>query len=355
MHIKHIVDVSKLPLSREAWNKLVSQNETNTIFQTYEWFISWYDTFGDTNKLHLIVVYDDETPIGFAPLVQSKDRFKRKIIQLAGYNNADYLDFVTPVKKQAVINKIIDYLFESPDEWGLIFLNNIPTESSTCALIKDACRQYNFHYLEDNHIRCPYLQIHDRHDAINKLLSKYSNKRPYNYFRRQGNLEFRVLPDGETASHLPAFFSQHIQRWSDTNTPSLFNDPRNKLFYKNLSTQLSATDWLHFSILELDKTPLAYHYGFDYEGKYYWYKPSYNVDYSSHSPGTLLIRYLMQSAVEHGRHELDFTIGNEAFKRRFTNKVRHNVNLDIFRHKRSYWLKKALICAGKIKRRFFDQ
>jgi CelD/BcsL family acetyltransferase involved in cellulose biosynthesis len=355
MYIKHIVDVSDLPLSREVWNELVSQNETNTIFQTYEWFISWYKTFADTNKLYLIVVYDDGTPIGFAPLVQSKERFKRKTIQLAGYNNADYLDFVTPIKKQIVVNAIIDYLFDSLDEWNIILLNNVPIESSTSTLLKEACKRHGLQYMENNQIRCPYLQIYGQHNEINKLLNKYSNKRPYNYFRRQGNLEFRTLPEGETSSHLPVFFSQHIQRWSDTDTPSLFNAPKNKLFYRNLSEQLSATDWLHFSVLELDKTPLAYHYGFDYEGKYYWYKPSFNIDYSPHSPGTLLIRFLMQSALAYNRKELDFTIGNEPFKSRFTNKVRYNANINIFRHKRSYWLNNALSLAGKIKRRFFDK
>jgi CelD/BcsL family acetyltransferase involved in cellulose biosynthesis len=208
--------------------------------------------------------------------------------------------------------------------------------------------------LENKQIRCPYLPIHGQHDEVSKLINKYSNKRPFNYFRRQGKLEFRVLAEAETETHLPIFFSQHIQRWSDTNTPSLFNDTRNQLFYKNLSEQLSATDWLHFSILELDKTPLAYHYGFDYEGKFYWYKPSFNIDYSSRSPGTLLIRYLIQSALECDRQEFDFTIGNEPFKRRFTKNARHNTNLHIFRNKRSYWVKNVLFLAGKIKRRFFD-
>ncbi|PVV09703.1 MAG: hypothetical protein B6D77_09755 [gamma proteobacterium symbiont of Ctena orbiculata] len=354
MHIKHIVDVSKLPLSNKEWNELVSQNETNTLFQTYEWFSSWYKTFSDTNDLCFPVVYDGETPIGFAPLALSKKSNKSITMQLIGYNNADYLDFITPTQKHDAVNLIFDYLLDSVENWDRIILNNIPSTSSTSGLIEDACKRHNLHYLKNKSIRCPYLQIEGRQEEVDKLLNKYSNKRPLNYFRRQGELEYRLLTDEEIEKHLPEFFSQHIRRWADTSSPSLFNNPINQQFYINLTQQLVDTDWLHFSVLELDGKAISYHYGFDYDGKYYWYKPSFNIDYSTRSPGSLLIRFLIQSAMQHNRQELDFTIGNEAFKKRFTNKVRNNVNLQIFRKSRIFWIHKALQHTGKLKRRFFE-
>ncbi|MES9968406.1 MAG: GNAT family N-acetyltransferase [Candidatus Thiodiazotropha sp.] len=354
MHIKHIVDVSSLPLSHEAWNKLVSQNETNTLFQTYEWFSSWHKTFAENSELWLLIVYERETPIGFAPLVISKENNKGKTIQLIGYNNAENLDFVTQTKKQAAVNLIFDYLLDNTHSWDRIILNNIPRASTTSGLIEEACKRHKLQYLKNKSISCPYLQIEGHQGEVNKLLNKYSNKRPYNYFRRQGHLEFRLLTEKDMDKHLPAFFAQHIRRWSDTTSPSLFNNPLNQTFYKNLTAQLLATNWLHFSVLELDDTAISYHYGFDYNDKYYWYKPAFNTDYSNHSPGTLLIRFLIQSALEHKRRELDFTIGDEAFKRRFTNKERNNVNLQIFRKNRTFWLHNALQRTARLKRRFFD-
>ncbi|MES9827626.1 MAG: GNAT family N-acetyltransferase [Candidatus Thiodiazotropha sp.] len=353
MRIKHIVDVSDIPLSREEWNKLVLHNETNTIFQTFEWFLSWYKTFAINNDLCLLVVYENEAPIGFAPLVFSKNN-NNKTIQLAGYSNADYLDFVTPTKKQDVINLIIEYLTYNINDWDQIILNNIPCESSTSMLIYEACKRLNLKYLKKNPINCPYLHIQGRHDEVNKLLNKYSNKRPFNYFRKQGDLKYQVLTKAETQKHLTTFISQHIRRWATTSSPSLFYNPLNKRFYDYLTEQLSDTGWLHFSVLELNETPISYHYGFDYDDKYYWYKPSFNVDYSTHSPGTLLIRYLIQTAMENERREFDFTIGNEPFKRRFANKVRHNTNLHIHRSKRLYWIQNALFHAGKLKRHIID-
>jgi CelD/BcsL family acetyltransferase involved in cellulose biosynthesis len=354
MHIKFVADVSDIPLSHEDWNRLVTQNETDTLFQTREWFSSWYTTFSEDNKLCLLVVVDDNKPIGFAPLVATNHQNKYKTLQLAGYSNADYLDFVIPTQKRAAIDLIFDYLFNKLNSWDRILLNNIPCDSSTSSHVKDACDRLNLRYLQSNAINCPYLQIEGHHKEVNKLLSKYSNRRPLNYFRRQGELNYRVLDKDEFEEHLPLFFSQHISRWANTPSPSLFNNQMNQLFYNNLAEHLVNTDWLHFSVVELNGTPISYHYGFDYKGKFYWYKPSFNTDYSSHSPGTLLIRYLIESALSHNRKELDFTIGDESFKKRFTNKARKNVNLHIFRRKQTYWFHNTLYYAAKMKRHIFN-
>jgi CelD/BcsL family acetyltransferase involved in cellulose biosynthesis len=350
MHVEFVDDVSNMPLSQEAWNRLVLQNETNTLFQTHEWFSSWYKTYSHKNKLCLLVVYDGSLAIGFAPLVISTDDNKHKVIQLAGYSNADYLDFVTPTYKNIAIRLIFEFLVDNFSDWDRILLYNIPSKSTTSSHIMDACNRLNLPYLQRNTIRCPYLQIEGHHSDIKKLINKYSNKRPLNYFSRQGELCYRVLDKQDMDSHLPKFFSQHIQRWDDTPYPSLFNDPLNQQLYANVVEQLETTDWLHFSVVELNGEPISYHYGFDYDKKYYWYKPSYNVNYSSHSPGTLLIRYLIESAMTHNRKELDFTIGDEPFKKRFTNSARHNVNLYIFRKRKSYWFHNTLYQASKVKR-----
>jgi CelD/BcsL family acetyltransferase involved in cellulose biosynthesis len=354
MHIKFVADDLDMPLSHEDWNELVTQNETDTLFQTYEWFTSWYKTFAENNGLCLLVIIDQNKPIGFAPLVTTNHENKYKTLQLAGYSNADYLDFVTPTQKGAAINLIFDYLVDKFNGWDRILLNNIPHNSSTISYVKNACNRLNLRYLQSNAINCPYLEIEGHHKEVAKLLNKYSNKRPLNYFRRQGELTYRVLNKDELEEHLPLFFSQHINRWANTPSPSLFNNPMNQLLYKNLAEQLINTDWLHFSVVELNGTPLSYHYGFDYNGKYYWYKPSFNIDYSSHSPGTLLIRYLIESALSRNRKEFDFTIGNESFKKRFANNSRQNINLHIFRRKKIYWFHNTLYHAAKMKRHIFN-
>ena len=66
----YLIDhISKLNISEALWNQIVSKNETNTIFQTYHWFHSWWKVFGEQNRLFFISIHDKDKIIGLAPLM----------------------------------------------------------------------------------------------------------------------------------------------------------------------------------------------------------------------------------------------------------------------------------------------
>ncbi len=64
-----------------------------------------------------------------------------------------------------------------------------------------------------------------------------------------------------------------------------------------------------------------------------YYKPSFEPALAARSPGLVLVRHLIARALDGGRRELDVTIGDEPFKRRFTHATRKTtVNVQIFRN-----------------------
>jgi CelD/BcsL family acetyltransferase involved in cellulose biosynthesis len=81
-------------------------------------------------------------------------------------------------------------------------------------------------------------------------------------------------------------------------------------------------EWLDFTVLTYNDAVIAYHFGFFYNNKLVWYKPAFDVKYARHSPGEVHLKYLIQHAIDLGAKEFDFTIGDENFKRRFSNEVR---------------------------------
>jgi CelD/BcsL family acetyltransferase involved in cellulose biosynthesis len=72
----------------------------------------------------------------------------------------------------------------------------------------------------------------------------------------------------------------------------------------------------------VDGAPAAFHLGFVSEGDLLWYKPSFNPALARYSPGEVLLRELLLYAGEHRLSGLDFTRGDEAFKRRFSDMER---------------------------------
>ncbi len=341
MHIKLIKDPDNIPITPSEWNNLVARNETNTIFQTFEWFDSWWKTFGVEHKLFFLTVHKNNQIIGFAPLMLTNTNKRAKTLSFIGDANSDYLDFVLPIEKRAALNIICDFLSKNSDLWKTVSLLNIPEQSSTHKLLHADCKQTNLYCLTNDTIVCPTLIIKNHERNAQKIIDKYSTKRPFNYFKRQGVLSFHNVDDKtELTKYLPVFFEQHIERWEATNTKSLFMNKRNQDFYRHLANKLLPTGKLIFTVIELDGTPLSFHYGFDYDSKILWYKPSFNIKYFNRSPGILLIRYLIQHALTNKKTEIDFTIGNEPFKSRFTNQYRANHNILIIKKHSTYWIRK---------------
>jgi CelD/BcsL family acetyltransferase involved in cellulose biosynthesis len=331
-------DFSQLPFDAATWNDFASRCETNTVFQTYEWLISWWKVFAATRELLLIVVYRGRDIAGIAPLMIRHSQ-RSRVIKFLSDGKADYCDFIIPAPTTPVLEVIMRTLVAIRARWDDIRLSNIPENSSTVEQMIRLCGARHLKFLKHDTTPCPTLMIDGRAEDVALVLHKDSLKRPANYFTSRGSVSFRDITDPhEAKTQLEPFFEQHVTRWRNTPHPSLFNTALNRRFYSELVERMLPTGWLVFSKLDFNNEPLAYHFGFEYQKKFIWYKPSFSMDYQQRSPGNLLLRFLLQRALKQGCREFDFTIGDEAFKRRFSNAVRSNSHLVIRRGRGRYLL-----------------
>lgn len=317
----------QIPLSASEWNELVAHNETNSVFQTYEWFDAWWRTFGHAHELFFLLLRQEGRIVGFGAMMLRRMAFGRRRLEFVGTGNADYQDFVVPQNKPEALQAICEFLRTHDSRWSSAWLSNVPSQSSTVFCLHAAGRHLNLHLVEEGRVRCPALQL----QGAEKLLKKYSLKRPLNWFSSRGEVRFRnVASLDEVKDWLPVFFEQHVGRWHAIGRPSLFDTTRQRAFYLALAAGLHSAGWLLFSVLEFNGQPIAFHFGFDYCGSLIWYKPSFDVRYAEHSPGLLLTRKIIEDGLQRSKRELDFTIGEEAFKDRFANISRFNVTLSVY-------------------------
>ncbi|WP_161966096.1 GNAT family N-acetyltransferase [Steroidobacter cummioxidans] len=321
----------QIPLTAREWNDLVAQNETNSIFQTYEWFDAWWQTFGAAHELFFMLLRREGRVIGFAAMMLRNVSWRGRRLEFVGTGNADYQDFVLPYDKPAAIVSICKFLRTRASRWRSAWLSNVPRQSSTLAQLQNAGIGHGLYFVQEAHQRCPALRLESDRSGAEKLLKKYSLKRPLNWFSSRGEVRFRnVSALSEIQSLLPVFFEQHARRWHAVGRSSLFEMGSQRTFYLALAAALHSAGWLLFSVVEFNGQPIAFHFGFDYFGSIMWYKPSFEVKYAEHSPGLLLTRKIIEDGLQRSRHELDFTIGEEAFKDRFANVSRYNVTLSVY-------------------------
>ena len=319
-------------LTADQWNTLASQGTTNSVFQTHEWTLSWLAAFGDEFEPLLAIASDNDRVTAVAPLVIDR-RNGDRVFRFAGDGRADYCDFLGTRDNREVVTALVDAIF-ADDRWNVIELNNIPEGSLTADVVRDRSAHYGYQVLSNEMYVCPTLVVAGQQSAACAVFDKPSLRRRENYFRRRGRLVCRDLKtEAEIAPYLDRFFEQHIARWhASGKAPSLFLNDRNRTFYRHLTANVAAKGWLLFSVIEFDDEPIAFHFGFDYDATVTWYKPSFSVKYAAGSPGLVLVRHLIGYAIDQGRNELDFTVGDEPFKRRFTNHARRTVSVRVFRN-----------------------
>lgn len=341
LEIKTYSSLRDLESFKSNWNELVSQNDTNEIFLTYEWFQSWCAASDEKETPLILTMSDMGSLVGIAPLAIKELRKKRvKYRSLRFMSPGDYADFIVLKDYRNIfLERIFDYLLRGKNGWDSIELLNIPEYSRTVKIMTEVCKDMRKKFEISRDMVCPSLRINGDLEFAESCLKKKSIVRHYNYFKRNGELIYtRLSTGGEIESHLEPFFEQHIKRRELAEETSLFLIPNRKAFYRYL-VKFMPRDWIHFTALTFKGIPIAYHFGFSYGNKLTWYKPSFDVSYATHSPGETLLFFLIKESIENGARELDFTIGDEAFKRRFSNLIRYNYRIEYVRNRKLdfYW------------------
>lgn len=333
---------------RDEWNRLADRSYTNTVFQTYEFHASWWTAFGSTGQLRVLLAENRGTLVGIAPLMLTTRRVfgrAKRVMQFIGARSFDYTDFIIDRTRTEVLTLLLGMLDTLDPPFDLLYLRDIPDGSITLPEL----RLFFAKRGKPSDVRVLYeapSRIFNDPAEDRQLPNKKSLKRHYNYFQRSGDLQCKHCVTGEEVMpHLESFFEQHVQRRAATDTPSAFVDERARVFFRELTRALTPKGWLLFSVVSFNRHPIAMHFGFEYGGRITWYKPAFDMAYAKHSPGEVLIKFLLEYALERKARELDFTIGAEPFKHRFANHMRSNYVVRVFPHWLPYSMNRLVLDA----------
>ncbi len=329
MTVKVIDALADLQPFRAQWNALAKRTPSATVFQTFEWLDAWRRAYGEGQRLRVVLVLDGDTLVAAAPLMTHETHAygrPRTALGFAGGMQTDYCDLL--YADAAGCRRLLDAI-RSDVEWDLLTLTRIPDTSPTVAALGARYPGWRGAFAVSD--VCPAYVFDDAHTGAD-VLGKQSVRRHVAGFHKAGAVDVRHLTSAaDVMPHLDDFFQQHIDRRADTTVPSNFLDERACAFYRNLTGALAAQGSLAFTVLSLDGKAAAYHFGFIYRRRLIWYKPSFAPHLARLSPGEVLLASLFELCRSRNLAELDFTVGDEAFKTRFSNARRHNVRFRAFR------------------------
>jgi CelD/BcsL family acetyltransferase involved in cellulose biosynthesis len=323
LHCEFVRDFARLEELSAEWDRLW-RSSASEIFQRFAWTRAFWKACGSKFSVCAMVVHDGAVIIGILPLASDG-----KTIRFLA--EADYNDLICEERwAPTVLAATMGALFEMP--WGTCVLDNLSADSRIVRHLPTLPPSLRKKVHLVFACPCPTTVSEEGRDVFARLAKKESLRRHENKLQRKGRLMFRhVESRGEIHQHLPHFFQQQIARRALLGQRSHFQDPEKRAFYAALVDELDPRGELRFAVLELDGRPVAYHFGFQLNGKLTWYQSGFDVDLWHCSPGEVLIRKLLQYADETGLRELDFTIGGEMYKSRFANLIRKNFTLHVER------------------------
>jgi len=340
-----------------AWDKLVARIPSASIFQTYQWHSCWWRAFGDAHRLFVITCHKGQQLVGIAPMMISRGKspamLRRTEIRFIGCTNnaSDYLDFIIDPDVPEALDVILNELFGHLAAVDRIHLSHFRSHLENHSRVRNFLQAYKARFVIEPEQRAPYRSLGNT-DEDRRITNKSSLRRSYNYFDKSGDLRFHKCKDeSEILAYLDEFFDQHVARRDLTAWPSQFLDPAQRSFYRDLVGELLPRDWLRFDLVLYNGRPLSFHFGFEYRNSFIWYKPTFDIRYFKRSPGEVLIKYLLEDAIEKDLDEFDFTVGSEAFKYRFSNNERLNDRFIVFRSFIAYWIYRSILAARKMARK----
>jgi hypothetical protein len=130
---------------------------------------------------------------------------------------------------------------------------------------------------------------------------------------------------------LPTFIRAQVARFLGTQRLSNLLPPERRHFLNELAFLLSQEDWFCLTQFTVDEAPVAWNYGYQFAGSWFWYLPTFDGRVEECSPGFIMLsRIVAEACDDPAIHVVDLGLGAEGYKDRFANAIRRtcDVRLD---------------------------
>ncbi len=313
---------------RQKWNSLVERVEKPQVFYTYEWSLAVQRAYHATLRPLLFLAYDEQDSLcGVAALATDVGGSRASFLCAT---TGDYCDFLSlPEHKTALVAGVLAALREQ--RIGEVTLTNLPADSDTVAAIQKLSRPRAYRCFMRTAYVCAQV-------SLGKLERRPNDKKPVLPGRKMVRRSLSAMGRGgpvrldharswnEVESILPQFMRSHVARFLATGRISNVTRPERCVFLAELAKLLAESGWLTLTRMMSGNDALAWNYGFQFQGAWFWYQPTFESGLEKFSPGFCLLAKLIEEAAENpALNIVDLGLGAEEYKERFANQTRETL------------------------------
>jgi CelD/BcsL family acetyltransferase involved in cellulose biosynthesis len=311
----------------QRWNDLVLQTEHPEVFYTGEWALAAESAFQGSRKPLLLAGYDGDDLVGVVCL--SLDRDEENVSFLTA-TTADYCDLLSHPARRA---EFVEAVFAQLRQLGIIRIvfANLPADSATPVALRTVARKYGFHLHIRPAYRCPQLglgSVAQRQQLKDAMTRKRQLRRCLKALEREGQVSLNYARSWEQIqTALPDFVDTHVARFRAKHSNSFLSTPERRFFMEDLARRFSRKGIVTFTTLMVGEQPVAWSYGFQFQGNWSLYQTTFDTRWEKNSPGyCLLAKILIEACEMSSLKRVEFGLGAEAYKEWFANSTRQTLH-----------------------------
>ncbi len=285
---ERITDPAALHALQPEWTELWERCPDATPFQTPDWLLPWWDSFG-SGQLTSLAVRSAGTLKAVIPAYLDGG-----VLRLAGGGVSDYLDALIDPDLRGGAWEWIESL-----DWERCEFTDLPPGSPLLdgsADSLDAC-------VADCSV-CPSVPLPPPKTPFGRNLRRYGP--------RIGQFE------STSATTLDGFFDAlfrlHTARWNERGSGGVLAGDALQTFHRRAARNLLEHGRLLLDGLRRDGELVGVIYGLLGHQRVWLYISGFDPAFAKLSPGGVMVAHVLERAVAEGYSELDFLRGNEPYK-----------------------------------------
>lgn len=298
----------------DVWDDLEKRTPGSSPFLAHGWVTTWWQHFGSRDQLRILVASRDGNVAGIAPLML-RQRFGFRLLQFMGRPLSDYCDFLVPDDSDGCTSALLRFI-DTEMDWDRLVLEAVPEPSPILPALA-AWSERNL--LRLNTVKlAPYVPIAtswDEYMSTRRTKLRTDTNRRMRRLEREGPVAFeRCAQQADALAALAVMSVQKSHRYVSTGARDILADGKTLAFFRDVTTALWPKGYADVAILRVDGDPVAVHFGFKRQGRFFYYMPSFDARFERFSVGRLLNQQLLEWCFRGGFAEFDFMAGDHAYK-----------------------------------------
>jgi CelD/BcsL family acetyltransferase involved in cellulose biosynthesis len=307
LQVKTVNSLDELECHADAWNAMAMEAPNQMPTLSHAWVASFFENqLRPDEKWHTILAFDNDMLVGVLPVIVTPNHmlgFSRPRLSTPQNKHSFSVDFIAARGREGeIVPALLAHLWrEEPRPFDFL-LSRLPETSRTLEILSGGFERSTIVKELDGY--GSYLKIDRPFEVYRKTLSRNFSRnltKAKNKLARMPGVKTVFLSGRDaTEEQLELFMRVEASGWKAQAGTAILQSPNLKSYYTALCRRLGQLGWLEWHFLLSEERVLAAQLGVKMGRTLVILKIAYDEEFSSCSPGTILMERTLERAFNLG-------------------------------------------------------